>query len=89
MKYNNIDEIVLDTINRFLKEDKKSDAVATPESILVDDLDIDSLDTIELGLQVEEEYNVEIPIEEMMGSNLVTVNDIIVFIKNYDDSNIE
>jgi acyl carrier protein len=89
MKYNNIDQIVLDTINRYLKEDKKSDAVATPDSILVDDLDIDSLDTIELGLQVEEEHGVEMPIEEMMGSNLVTVNDIITFVKNYHDSSAE
>jgi len=89
MKYTNIDQIVLDTINRFLKEDKKCDIVATPESILVEDLDIDSLDTIELGLQVEEEYHIEMPIEEMMASNLVTVNDIITFVKNYHDSNAE
>jgi acyl carrier protein len=79
----NIDQIVLETINRYLKEDKKSDAIATLESLLVNDLDIDSLDTIELGLQVEEVHKVEIPIEEMMAANLLTVADIVNFIKKY------
>jgi acyl carrier protein len=78
-----IEQIVLNSINRYLKEDKNSDLIATKDSILVNDLDIDSLDTIELGLQVEEEYKVTVPLEEMMASNLITVNDIIVFIKNY------
>lgn len=82
MQYD-IEQIVLNSINRYLKEDKNSDLVATKESILVNDLDIDSLDTIELGLQVEEEYKVTVPLEEMMASNLVTVDDIINFIKKY------
>jgi acyl carrier protein len=80
---NNIDQIVLETINRYLKEDKASDVVATLDSLLVNDLDIDSLDTIELGLQVEEVHKVEIPIEEMMAANLLTVADIVNFIKKY------
>ena len=83
MKHN-IEQIVLDTINRYLKEDKNSEITATLDSILVNDLDIDSLDTIELGLQVEEEYKIQIPIEEMMSSNLITVSDIVNFIKNYE-----
>jgi acyl carrier protein len=86
MQYD-IEQIVLNSINRYLKEDKNSDLVATKESILVNDLDIDSLDTIELGLQVEEEYKVTVPLEEMMASNLVTVDDIINFIKKYHATN--
>lgn len=44
-----------------------------------DDLGADSLDLFELVMALEEEYNVEIPADDL--SNLNTVEDVIEFLK--------
>ncbi len=46
----------------------------TPEAKIVDDLGADSLDVVELLSQLEDEYGVVIPDEEV--ENLVTVADV-------------
>ena len=46
----------------------------TPEAKIVDDLGADSLDVVELLSQLEDEYGVTIPDEEV--ENLVTVADV-------------
>ena len=42
-----------------------------PESSLVDDLGLDSLDTVEIIMEVEREFNITIPDEEAAGLNTV------------------
>ena len=46
----------------------------TPEAKIVDDLGADSLDVVELLSQLEDEYGVVIPDEEV--ENLITVADV-------------
>jgi acyl carrier protein len=54
-------------------------ATVTPEAELLRDLDLDSLDTMELTLGLEEKFGVEIPDAELEG--LVTVADAIDLIE--------
>lgn len=45
-----------------------------------EDLGVDSLDLFELVMALEEEYNVEIPSEDL--ENLLTVGDVINYLKD-------
>lgn len=51
----------------------------TPEASFIDDLGADSLDTVELVMAFEEEFNIEIPDEE--AEKILTVKDAIDYIK--------
>lgn len=51
----------------------------SPEAELLRDLDLDSLDTMELTLGLEERFGVEIPDQELEG--LVTVSDAVDLIE--------
>lgn len=51
----------------------------TLESSFVDDLGADSLDTVELVMALEEEFNIEIPDED--AEKITTVGDAIKFIE--------
>ena len=57
-----------------------NDVEITGETMLRQDLEMDSLDTIRLISALEEEYNIS---EEMNYSDLVTVNDIADTIRKY------
>ncbi len=50
-----------------------------PESSFVDDLGADSLDTVELVMALEEEFNIEIPDED--AEKMTTVSDAIKYIE--------
>jgi acyl carrier protein len=51
----------------------------TPEASFIDDLGADSLDTVELIMAFEEEFDIEIPDEE--AEKIVTVKDAIGYVK--------
>ena len=51
----------------------------TPETTFINDLEADSLDIVELMMALEEEFEMEIPDEEV--EKLSTVNDVINYIK--------
>ena len=51
----------------------------TPEASFIDDLGADSLDTVELVMAFEEEFNAEIPDEE--AEKLRTVGDAVKYIE--------
>ena len=51
----------------------------TPDASFVDDLGADSLDTVELVMAFEEEFEIEIPDEE--AEKIATVGDAISYIK--------
>ncbi|HVV68919.1 MAG TPA: acyl carrier protein [Gammaproteobacteria bacterium] len=53
----------------------------TEEASFVDDLGADSLDTVELVMAFEEEFNMEIPDEE--AEKIKTVGDAINYIKQH------
>ena len=51
----------------------------TMESVFLTDLEADSLDIVELMMALEEEFNVEIPDEDV--EKLSTVSDVVSYIK--------
>ena len=51
------------------------------ETNFKDDLDADSLDLFELVMALEEEYDIEIPSEEL--ENMATVGDIYNYLKSH------
>jgi len=81
-------KITLDTLNKYLKESKKSEIVANKDSKLIDDLSIDSLDMIELSFMVQDEFSVEIEPEKLIHLNIDTVEDLSKIFQNaYFDVN--
>lgn len=55
-------------------------AEVTPEARFIDDLGADSLDIVELIMDLEDEFDLEIPDEE--AEKLSTVGDAIKYIEN-------
>ena len=56
-----------------------SDTAVTMEASFIDDLGADSLDTVQLIMELESEFDIEIPDEE--STKIKTVQDAIDFIK--------
>ena len=59
----------------------KDEAEITRESSFVNDLNADSLDTVELVMEFEDEFDVTIPDEE--AEKIQTVGQAIDYVKNY------
>ena len=74
--------MVLDQIKKILVEtmDIEEEKI-TLEAKLKDDLNLDSLDSVELIMSAEEEFGIEIPDEDVM--NFKTVNDIVNYIEEH------
>ena len=70
-------EKVRDIIVRQLDLDPAS---VTMDSRLIEDLKADSLDVVELIMDLEQEFGVEIPDEEL--PNVHTVGDIVKYLEN-------
>ena len=71
--YDKIKEIIIDKIGI-------DDAKITMDAKFIDDLGADSLDTVELIMQFEEEFGIEIPDEEAEG--LLSVGQAVDYITN-------
>lgn len=71
MTFEKVKEIIMDTIN--CSEDK-----ITLEANLKDDLGIDSLDSMELMMAVEDAYGITVPEEEL--PNLTSVKAIVEYV---------
>lgn len=56
------------------------DASITMETSFKDDLEVDSLDLFELVMALEEEYDVEIPSEDL--EQITTVGAVVEYLKN-------
>ena len=56
----------------------------TPETKIAEDLNADSLDVVEMLMAVEDEFNIEIPDEEI--ENFKTVNDVVEYIQNHSEN---
>lgn len=74
--------MVLDQIKKILIEtmDIEKEKI-TLDAKLKDDLNLDSLDSVELIMSAEEEFGIEIPDEDVM--NFKTVNDIVNYIEEH------
>ncbi|MBQ9988717.1 MAG: acyl carrier protein [Clostridia bacterium] len=51
-----------------------------PESRLIDDLKADSLDIVELIMEIEQQYDIEVPDDAMVGMS--TVQDVVNYIES-------
>ena len=72
--------MVFEKIARLLAERLDADLESiTPETIILDDLNADSLDVVEMLMGVEEEFDVQIPDEEV--ENLKTVGAVVEYIQ--------
>ena len=78
----NLEQTTIDTLSNYIKNVKKQDKEVKLDSHLINDLDIDSLDTIELAFLLEEGYGVSIDIDKIMQVQVYTVSELIEFIKN-------
>ena len=72
MDFEKVKEIIVDSLSC-------DESQVTMEASLKDDLEADSLDAVELIMQIEEEFEVEIPDE--VASNMKTVKDIVDYIE--------
>jgi len=61
-----------------------SDEQVTQDASFVDDLGADSLDTVELVMALEEEFDVEIPDDE--AENITTVKQAVAFVQSNTSS---
>ena len=74
--------MVLDQIKEILKDTMDIDeSKITLDAKLKEDLEFDSLDSVELIMSAEEEFGIEIPDEDVM--NFKTVNDIVNYIEEH------
>ncbi len=74
--------MVLDQIKEILKDTMDIDeSYITLDAKLKEDLELDSLDSVELIMSAEEEFGIEIPDEDVM--NFKTVNDIVNYIEEH------
>ena len=74
--------MVLDQIKEILKDTMDIDeSKITLDAKLKEDLELDSLDLVELIMSAEEEFGIEIPDEDVM--NFKTVNDIVNYIEEH------
>ena len=66
---------MFEKVKKILKEELRLKAVEiTPESRIKEDLGADSLDVLQLLMTIEEDYNIKIPDEKLIGFK--TVGDI-------------
>jgi acyl carrier protein len=70
---------ILETIKDHLAGRGIEREKVTPEAELLGDLDLDSLDTVELTLGLEEKFGIEIPDTEL--EDVTTINDAIDLIE--------
>ena len=71
---------MLEKMSEMIAEQLNCDAAGiTAETSFKDDLGADSLDLFELVMALEDEYNIEIPAEDL--TELATVGDVIEYLK--------
>jgi len=69
--YDRVKEVVMEKLG-------VEESLITKEASFVDDLGADSLDTVELVMQLEEEFGIEIPDED--AESLTTVQKVVEYI---------
>ena len=72
---------MLEKMSEMIAEQLNCEAsIITPETSFKDDLGADSLDLFELVMALEDEYNIEIPAEDL--TDLTTVGAVMDYLKN-------
>jgi acyl carrier protein len=66
-------------VNEILQDHLGSDVTFSSESDLLHDLGLDSLEQVELGLKLEKDFNIKIPIKDLR--SCVTVGEVIQLVQ--------
>lgn len=74
MIFEKVREIICDLL-------ELNEEAVTAESILVDDLELDSLDLVDLAMSFEDEFKIEVPEEAL--AEIKTVGDIVKYIEEH------
>lgn len=74
--------MVLEKVKAILSEqfDVEEDTI-TPETNISDDLGADSLDVVDLLMSIEDEFEIEVPDEEV--ENIKTVGELVKYIEDH------
>ena len=72
MIFDKVKEIIVDQLDADEND-------VTQDASITDDLGADSLDVVDLVMSIEEEFDIEVPDEEV--ANMKTVGDIVKFIE--------
>ncbi len=74
--------MVLEKVKAILADqfDVEEDKI-TAETSIINDLGADSLDVVDLLMSIEDEFEVEVPDEEI--ENIKTVDDLVKYIENH------
>lgn len=74
--------MVLEKVKAILSEqfDVEEDTI-TPETNIADDLGADSLDVVDLLMSIEDEFEIEVPDEEV--ENMKTVGELVKYIEDH------
>ncbi|MBE6830953.1 MULTISPECIES: acyl carrier protein [Eubacteriales] len=73
--------MVFEKVKAILSEqfDVEEDSI-TPETSIADDLGADSLDVVDLLMSIEDEFEIEVPDEEI--DNIKTVGELVKYIED-------
>ncbi len=75
------DTLMLDRVVKLVSEATKIEAEKIKrETSFIDDLNLDSLDIVELMMKMEDEFGVEIPEEQ--AEKLKTVGDVVTYLES-------
>ncbi|CAG8567365.1 8141_t:CDS:2 [Dentiscutata erythropus] len=77
----NIETRIMDILRSFDKVDAKK---VTPEARFADDLGLDSLDTVEVVMNIEEDFSIEIPDKE--ADEIRSIKDAVDYISKREDA---
>lgn len=80
MEFDKIVDMVAEYLSDSLDMEKET---ITAETNIQEDLDIDSIDLVDLIMAIESEYSIEIPDEDF--EDLKTVGDVAEYIRNHVD----
>ncbi|MDE6385847.1 MAG: acyl carrier protein [Eubacterium sp.] len=74
--------MIFEKVKEILAEqlDIENEASITMDSLLIEDLGADSLDSIDIVMSIEDEFKIEVPDEVI--ENISSVADIVNFIEN-------
>lgn len=74
MVFERVKEIIAEQL------DVSEEVVITPETSMMKDLDADSLDAVEIMMELEDEFEIEIPDED--AENFKTIGDIVKYVES-------
>lgn len=74
-----MDNLIISALTKYLSDTERTKEVKN-ESLLVEDLGLDSLDMVELSFILEDETKISISSDEIVSEKMNTVQDLINFV---------